>query len=113
MYVKLEFTPARRWVPQWLRRFKAFQDTRVTAVLSAYEQIVAQWMKANARWRDRTGAAHRSLYAKAQGYQLKMGYGHDIYYAKYLEQNPKYEILGTTADRWYGEIKKALRGALR
>jgi hypothetical protein len=113
MYVRFEFTPARQWVPGFIRRLGAFQDKRITAVLKSYEQAITSWMKANARWQDRTGAARASLYAKAQGNSMKIGYGRQIYYSKYLEANPRYAILGDAADRWYGEIKRALKGALR
>ena len=113
MYLRLDVTPARKWVPAFIRKFKAFQDHRVTDVLKAYEAPITAWMKANARWQDRTGAARRSLYAKAQGYSMRVGYGRSIYYSKYLEANPRYAILGDTADRWYNEIKRSLKQALR
>lgn len=103
---KIEFDT--KWVPAYVKDLEGFADMIITRVLEEQIDPATQWMKDNASWQDRTGAARQALHAWVHGYALFMGHGRNILYAKYLEANPKFAILPDAADFFYQVIKRRL-----
>ena len=91
----------------------------VEGIVQSRAPEVQQWMKDNAPWTDRTGAARRSLTAvpgrSGDTITLTMLYNNPaVYYSVYLEYSMggRWQILGPTIDRYVvvlmEDIKKLL-----
>lgn len=94
-------------------RIDAIEQDVVRLIDDLTTQVEA-WMKANARWTDRTGNARAGLYADIehvvhQGVYLLMSHDVTLDYTWFLEANPRTALLGDTADHWWPVI---LRGAM-
>lgn len=97
-------TPADAWYELAKREADAIEAETVALVDGLTDQA-AQWMKANHRWQNVTGAAEAGLYADTlhvarQMVSMLLSHGPTIAYAHDLEANPKFAILGDAVDWW-------------
>ncbi len=91
----------------------------VRPLIEARMDEIAEWMKENANWQDRTGSARRSLHTELEeyleGYVLTFMYSIPIYYAVYLEYDHqgKFAILEPAVNYWGPILLDDIRQALR
>lgn len=89
-------------------------EADIVALVDGMTDSVAQWLRDNHRWTNRTGNAEAGLYADIehavrQSVYLLMSHGPAIEYAWILEMNPRTALLGDAADYWWPVL---YRGAL-
>lgn len=80
-------------------------EAEVVALVDGITDQAAAWMKQNHRWENRTGAAEEGLYADLivvahQTVSLLLSHGPTIEYARWLEANPKFAVLGDAVDQF-------------
>ena len=82
--------------------------TVVYQILQSYEPQIANWMKDNAGWTDRTGNARQALWAEAQAFikGAAIKFGHGVPYGKYLEVigSGQYAIIAPALDYFAPKI---------
>lgn len=111
-------TPTDAWMPKyidWTFRIPA----AIAQAFEARREEIGAWMKAEAVWRDRTGAARRSLHAEViqEGVlvMLVMQYTIPIFYSRYLEtmQQGRFSILSPALDYWAPILIEDVRKLLK
>lgn len=95
-------------------------EADIVALVESLLDEVEQYMRQEARWQDRTGAARQALYtdiehAARQSVTLLMAHGPDISYGWYLEtvNSGRYEILSSTSDHWWPVLYRGAVEILR
>lgn len=93
---------------------------RVATALAPVLNEATVWMKQNAPWQDRTGAARASLraYADTDSDSVTVVFAYTdpaVYYSVFLEyfMQGRYAILGPSLDVFYPKMLDAVRGALK
>lgn len=83
-------------------------EADIVTLVNSLLDPVQEWMKANHRWQNRTGAAETGLYTDLlrvarQSVHLLMSHGPTISYSVYLEYGfaGRLSILGDTADNFW------------
>lgn len=78
--------------PQGTAAYIAAIRRGVHGVMLYYSPIIANWMKAEAEWRDRTGAARQTLYTEVNPMspaavvnEIELIMAHGVIYGWYLE----------------------------
>lgn len=91
------------------------ESVRAIALRRAPE--IANWMKDNAPWTDRTGNARQSLYTEVEDLVgvIVVHLSHGVEYGKYLELSNAgtYAIIGPALDHWapilWQDVKDIMR----
>lgn len=83
-------------------------EAEIVRLVDGLTDNAASWMRAEARWVDRTGDARASLYADlihdtGRTVSMLLSHGPTIHYAHFLEANPRYAILGDAVD-WFAPV---------
>lgn len=104
MTISWSRTPADAWSE--LARMEAAEiEAETVALVDGVTDQAAAWMKENHRWQNVTGEAEAGLYADTlhvarQTVSLFLSHGPTITYARWLENNPKFGILGDSVDQF-------------
>jgi len=77
----------------------------ILKIAQAYAPQIADWMKANAPWTDRTGNARQTLYTEVNHVvksMVEIILSHGMSYGVYLELNNagRYAIIDPAIDHW-------------
>lgn len=112
MTISWSRTPAQAWSELAKREADAIESETVALVDGLTDQAAA-WMKQEARWTDRTGQARANLYADTLHVARRMvsmllSHGPTIDYARFLEANPQFAVLGDAVDWWAPVLYRGL-----
>lgn len=93
-------------------------EADIVALVDSLTDEVAEWMRANHRWQNRTGDAEAGLYSDIehtihQSVYLLLSHGPAIEYAWFLEANPRYAVLGDAADQFWPVLLRGVQAILR
>lgn len=110
-------SPTDTWIPNYEAWVNTLPQVLETVLETRLVQI-QQWMYEHHRWKNRTGAAEAQLFATSviedSALYIAFGYGWATFYSYYLENNPKYAMLGQALDYWspilFDDVKRALSG---
>lgn len=113
-----------RWQTPPEEAFLALADAYIGAINDALFALaqrrapeIEAWLKANARWIDRTGNARQTLFAEAeklvQGAAINLGDGMEYFLWLELAHGGTYAIIGPAIDFWgpvlWNDVKELLR----
>lgn len=117
--VTWNITPQESWGQLVQAQVNAI-ETEIVALIDGLTDDVAAWMKAEARWTDRTGDARAGLYADVeyianQAVYLLMSHDVTLAYTWYLEyaHAGRFSILGDAVDVWSPVVFRGVEAILR
>lgn len=104
MTVTWSRTPAQAWYAVVKNRADNIEQDTVIMV-DRWTDTATAWMKENARWTDRSEDARNNLYSDTihvahETVSMLLSHGPTITYARFLEANPKFAILGDAVDQF-------------
>lgn len=93
-------------------------EADIVALVDGMTDQVAQWMRDNHRWTNRSGDAEAGLYADIEhvartSVHLLISHGPAIEYAWILELNPRTALLGDTLDVWWPVLYQGILEIMR
>jgi hypothetical protein len=101
-----QVTPEQAWIPVYAIYAQRIED-EIVAMANGLTDEIADWMKAEARWTDRTGDARAALYsdvihAARQSVAILASHGPAISYAEALEtvSGGRFGIIADTIDNF-------------
>lgn len=113
-----EVTPEQAWIPLYAQKFEAIERD-IVAVAEALTDDITAYMKANAPWADRTGAARENLYSVVQhaareSVSILLSHGSLIPYGVYLEvlNAGRFAIIAPSVDVWGPRMMAEVQGVL-
>jgi hypothetical protein len=110
-------TPEEAW-GQMVEAQVAAIERDIVAFINGLLDDIEAWMKAEARWTDRTGDARANLYSDIihvanESVTVLVSHGPAINYALFLELNPRYAIIADTIDHWAPVVFQGVQEIVR